>query len=105
MLASSCSLDIAIGWASICSHEASIIASVFGLACALESEYCAILPGVGYTLPDAQGQHVWEEVCQVTGRCLCLAAAANEWCSRIQRLFFLNEGFDLTRQDILLHFD
>ena len=53
----------------------------------------------------AQGQHVWEEVCQVTGRCLCLAAAANEWCSRIQRLFFLNEGFDLTRRDILLHCD
>ncbi len=56
----------------------------------------------GDSCPDAQGQHVWEEVCQVTGRCLCLAAAANEWCSRIQRLFFLNEGFDLTRQDILL---
>ena len=41
----------------------------------------------------------------MTGRCLCLTAAANEWCSRIQRLFFLNEGFDLTRQDILLHSD
>lgn len=45
-----------------------------------------------------QGQRVWEEVCEVTGRCLCLSAAAEEWCARIQRLFFLNEGFDLSRQ-------
>lgn len=47
--------------------------------------------------PYVQGEHVWNQVSKVTGDCLCLAAAANEWCGRIQRLFFLNEGFDLTR--------
>ena len=73
----------------------------------VKNEVCHLFSVINFnhTLLDVQGQHVWEEVCQVTGRCLCLAAAANEWCSRIQRLFFLNEGFDLTRQDILLHSD
>ena len=44
-----------------------------------------------------QGERVWEDACGVTGRCVRLSAAALRWCSRLQRLFFLNEGQDLSR--------
>lgn len=40
---------------------------------------------------------MWEEVEQVVGRCCCPSAAALEWGGRLQRLFFLNEGHDLSR--------
>lgn len=40
---------------------------------------------------------MWDEVQQVTGRCCALAPAAAQWAGRLQRLFFLNEGQDLSR--------
>lgn len=40
---------------------------------------------------------MWEEVEKVVGRCCALAPATAEWAGRLQRLFFLNEGHDLSR--------
>jgi len=49
-----------------------------------------------------QGERVWDEVCNITGRCMCLSDSAVDWCCRLQRLFFLNEGQDLSRWALLL---
>ena len=40
---------------------------------------------------------MWEEVERTVGRCCALTPAAAQWAGRLQRLFFLNEGHDLSR--------
>jgi hypothetical protein len=44
-----------------------------------------------------QGERVWQEACRLLGRCVCLRAAALGWAGRLQRLFFLHEGQDMSR--------